>query len=311
MVVRYNLLGLTHAGQYQQRTSGIMNKLTSEPVESCHEPENHRSCCEDLVVDKPFFYADFVEALNLLESLDRPFFASGGWGLFAIRVGGFALKSRELLNRSVTTREGHSGYADSDMDFTLVFQSEEDAASKYTEIGKKCQKTEGIICPFNKDNNGSSVIWNRNKTFHFALWAGVPVPSNNESAAHIKILGIAGYNYLLPATRILPTRLAKFHDSVIPVANDYMWLYSHLRPYSNPAPKHEKDDDRSVEYGLGCLEMAYPKFLHQAAGVPEHVPIKDSVDYYDFVRELEKSLVLCALCLERQGCASFASCFRD
>ena len=96
-----------------------------------------------------------------------------------------------------------------------------------------------------------------------------------------------------------------------------MWVFSHLRPYfgeEDPeavhAPTNASVDNRQVEYGVGCLNMAFPGSLTQSFGVPRRNPINGS-DPYELIRRTEQKLVECAICLEKHRCASFAGCFRS
>jgi len=261
-------------------------------------------CCDDIRMDPPYFYEDWKKVLAILEALDRPWFASGGWGLFALRTAGFGFKA---ANASDKRRWGDL-HMDDDMDVTIIFHDEKDQAEKYIEVTALCERAGGLMCARNMAGNGSSILFDSSKTFNFALWSA----HINESEDAIAIVEVAGYNYNLPISRIMPLKYTRFHDTTVRVPNDYMWVYSHLRPWSPPksGPKSGSLDNRQVEYGQGCMKLAYPAFLHQSFGIPENNPINSSLDFYEDAWQAEKGLVKCAFCLERHGCASFASCFR-
>lgn len=262
------------------------------------------SCCEDIRMNAPYFYTDWLRVLNILEALDRPWFASGGWGLFALRVGGFGFN---VAPPEGPKKEWGGRFGmDVDMDVTIIFNDAEDQAAKYVEITALCERVGGLICARNKPNNGTATLWDSTNTFYFSLWGGWI----NEAEDVVSITEIAGYTYNLPMSRVLPLKYAQFHGSRIRVANDYMWVYSHLRPWSERNPPNESLDGREVEYGQGCMKMAFPSFLQQSFGIPAHRPINSSLDDYESVRRLERGLVDCAFCLEAHGCASFAECFR-
>lgn len=255
-------------------------------------------CCDDIRMDNPFFFEDWEKVLGILETLGRPWFASGGWGLFALRIGGYGFKAAEA-------NAWKPLQMDEDMDITIIFNDKEDEMEKYTEISMLCEQAGGLICKKNYNASGTSVIWDASEKMHFALWGA----HMNHQEDAIKILAIAGYDYNMPLSRIFPLKFGRFHDSWFRLPNDYMWVYSHLRPYT-PKRLNFTVDDRQVEYGEGCLKMGYPGFLHQSFGIPRHNPIRANTDLYDKVRRYEQRMVDCAFCLERHGCASFASCFR-
>ena len=264
-------------------------------------------CCDDIRMDTPFFHGDWEKVLNILESLDRPWFASGGWGLFALRIGGYGFKAANGRGHKEWSKIG----MDDAMDFTVIYNDAQDQLDKYVEVSALCEKSDGLICVHHPKHrtakgNGTATIWDSSHRVHFALWGAYM----NETDDAVTIVDISGYNYDLPASRILPLKYARFHDSWIRVPRDSMWVYSHLRPWSRENPTSFATDNRDVEYGQGCMKMAYPAFLHQSFGVPLHNPINASSDFYDEIRYTERKLVDCAMCLERHGCASFAPCFR-
>ena len=40
---------------------------------------------------------------------------------------------------------------DNDMDFTIIFNDEEDQANKYREVTTLCEQANGLICSYNKE----------------------------------------------------------------------------------------------------------------------------------------------------------------
>lgn len=290
-----------------------MNTRPSAHVRIGHTDDSCRSfgapgCCDDIRMGTPFFYDDWNKMLSILEALNRPWFASGGWALFVLRTSGYGFKSTDDLPYEQWAQSiGEEQWSmDNDMDFTIVFNDEEDQANKYREVTTLCEQENGLICSYNKEGNGSSVVWESSHRLHFALWGAYI-----NGSEYITIAEIAGYNYDLPRSRILPTKYAKFHDSWIRVPRDSLWTFSHLRPYCVYPPCDAASDDRDVEYGSGCMKMAYPEFLQGSAGIPAHAPINSTTNVYEDVRSLERSLIGCAECLERHRCASFAECFRS
>jgi len=286
-------------------------------AEKCRVQGTQSDCCNDITMEPPYFYEEWKQMLDVLEALDRPWFASGGFTLFAVRLGGFGFKyAEEFVTRdSEVKSEQHNRWInlmDGDMDFTIIFRDEEDRSEKYREVSELCEDKDKLRCSRNWPDNGSSTVWensgNGPAKMCFTLWSAYL-----NGTDHLTINSIANYPYDMPVSRILPTKYAKFHDSWIRVPNDFMWAFSHFRPYSVPAPSKAIDDNRNVEYGMGCLEMAYPTFLVQSAGVPKNRPINQfpQTDYYDEIRRMERGLVNCAFCLQRHGCASFTSCFEQ
>jgi len=251
--------------------------------------------------------------LQILEALERPWFVSGSSALFALRTGGFGFKFAEnfVTRNSEKLSDTHKQWMsllDADMDFTVLFHDKEDQAAKYRQVSALCNSTSKLRCSRSFPDGGSSVVWEKGEPgkMNFGMWGAF-----RNGTDRVTINGIAKYDYDMPWSRLFPTKYAKFHTSWIRVPNDFMWAFSHFRPYSVPAPPNASVDTRQVEYGMGCIEMAYPKFLLQSAGVPASRPINafpDS-DPYEEIRRIESSMVRCARCLESVGCASFTSCF--
>ena len=283
--------------------------------ESCRIYGTQSNCCEDVRMERPYFFEAWEQVLDILESLDRPWFASGGFALFAIRVGAFGFKNAEnfVTKDSAVLSVSHKKWMsllDGDMDFTVIFNDKEDQRAKYREITELCKQNDKLRCSANFPDRGTSVLWESTHTLErgkmsFCLWGAF------RNGTHgITISDIANYDYDIPAFRILPTTYAKFHDSWIRVPRDFLWVFSHLRPYSKSAPANASVDTRNVEYGMGCWEMAYPSWLLQSADIPKNRPINrfPETDYYEEIRAFERGLGNCASCLARHGCASFISC---
>jgi hypothetical protein len=91
-------------------------------------------CCDDIRMETPFFHEDWMKVLTILEALDRPWFASGGWGLFALRSGGYGFKAAETIEHKLLMKDLRM---DSDMDFTIIFNDAEDQLEKYVEVSER------------------------------------------------------------------------------------------------------------------------------------------------------------------------------
>jgi len=239
-------------------------------------------------VEKDYKYVKKV--VQILDSIGKPYFISGGSGMAMLRFGAISIHPN-------ATSERHFAF-DHDLEFLQVFDNDTDFHASCEKFRQKCEDAKIF-----KECSKCWARWPREDS-------NMIIPGREDYDPDVSIRRVddthdGNLNVAWRGPRVLdrdivfPLRKAKYYDIAVPVAQNPMDFFKHV-PLSGHAPL--------LEYGKGCEDMAFPLWLKNNAEWGPPTATELAVKGLNIPRGI---LSLCANALDAAGFASFSSCFFD